>query len=97
MERRCGKVTGNLLVLGEYAVLEPGGLGVTLAVDRYLTVTIEPADRFAIESRWGSAVHTWSGEDSGDDLGRIEIGPRVFSQPAHDDTCSRGLRPERKR
>jgi phosphomevalonate kinase len=36
-------VPGNLLLLGEYAVLEEGGLGITLALERRVVVTAELA------------------------------------------------------
>lgn len=40
------KVPGNLLLLGEYAVTMPGGLGIAVAVDRYLTIDIEKSSHY---------------------------------------------------
>ncbi|MFI5781878.1 phosphomevalonate kinase [Nocardia sp. NPDC051570] len=37
------EVPGKLYIAGEYAVLEPGGAAVLVAVDRYLTVSVSPA------------------------------------------------------
>lgn len=34
---------GKLFVVGEYAVVEPGGRAVVIAVDRHVTVTLQPA------------------------------------------------------
>ena len=45
-------VPGNLLLAGEYAVLEEGGLGAALAVEPRLTVTVFPAERWEIVGRW---------------------------------------------
>jgi phosphomevalonate kinase len=45
-------VPGNLLLLGEYAVTEEGGLGLAVAVDRRVAVELEPADSLVIEGRW---------------------------------------------
>ncbi|MFI1916234.1 phosphomevalonate kinase [Nocardia sp. NPDC020380] len=39
------EVPGKLYVAGEYAVLEPGGAAVLVAVDRYLTVEVTPGER----------------------------------------------------
>ncbi|QIS08785.1 phosphomevalonate kinase [Nocardia arthritidis] len=37
-------VPGKVYIAGEYAVLEPGGTAVLVAVDRYLTVSLTPAE-----------------------------------------------------
>lgn len=57
-------VPGNLLLLGEYAVLEPGGLGLAVAVDRRIRVTAGPAVRLSMEGRMGPVVVRWPEEDS---------------------------------
>ncbi len=41
-------VPGNLLLLGEYAVLEEGGLGVSVAVERRVVIAIEEARELTI-------------------------------------------------
>jgi phosphomevalonate kinase len=56
-------VPGNLLLLGEYAVLEPGGLGLAVAVNHRVRVTAEPASRLSIEGRMGRAVVHWPEDD----------------------------------
>jgi phosphomevalonate kinase len=56
-------VPGNLLLLGEYAVVEPGGLGIAIAIEPRVTAVVRPAESatvagFAraggdtVESRW---------------------------------------------
>ncbi|MFC8981105.1 phosphomevalonate kinase [Streptomyces sp. NPDC057411] len=40
---------GKLLLVGEYAVLEPGRAAVVMAVDRYVTVTAAPPERAEVE------------------------------------------------
>jgi phosphomevalonate kinase len=45
-------VPGNLLLLGEYAVTEQGGLGLAVAVERRVVAELEPADSLVIEGRW---------------------------------------------
>ncbi len=39
------KVPGKLMIAGEYAVLEPGGQAIVIAVDRYITAVIEPSNQ----------------------------------------------------
>jgi mevalonate kinase len=53
-------VPGNLLLLGEYAVLEPGGLGVTLALERRVVIRVEPALRLEVLGFWGREAVHWS-------------------------------------
>lgn len=52
-------VPANLLLLGEYAVLEPGGLGLTVAIERRISVTITGAPRLAIAGEWGGGREEW--------------------------------------
>jgi phosphomevalonate kinase len=51
-------VPGNLLLLGEYAVTEQGGLGLALAVERRVVVEMEPASELEVEGRWGEGKGT---------------------------------------
>lgn len=37
------KVPGKLMIAGEYAVLEPGGQAIVVAIDRYIKAVIEPS------------------------------------------------------
>ena len=53
-------VPGNILLLGEYAVLEQGGLGLAMAVDRRVRITIEPGDALTIEGTWQGHAISWS-------------------------------------
>jgi phosphomevalonate kinase len=59
-------VPGNLLLLGEYAVLEEGGLGVALAVERRLTALAEPAEALTLTGEWGGGQGLrWSEQEPG--------------------------------
>lgn len=49
----------NLLLLGEYAVLEPGGLGVTVAVERRVRAKLAAAPSLTIEGRWSGGSTTF--------------------------------------
>ena len=52
-------VPGNLLLLGEYAVLERGGLGIALAPERRLTITVRPSLRLRIVGTWRGKTVEW--------------------------------------
>ena len=41
-------VPGNLLLLGEYAVLEPGGLGIAVAIERRVALELEAAKELTV-------------------------------------------------
>jgi phosphomevalonate kinase len=57
-------VPGNLLLLGEYAVLEKGGLGLAVAVERRLIVEAGPAPALTVTGSWsGGADLSWSAAD----------------------------------
>ncbi|HTZ53248.1 MAG TPA: hypothetical protein VMF68_16385 [Spirochaetia bacterium] len=45
-------VPGNILLLGEYAVLEEGGLGFALAVEPRVRLEAEPAPTLRVQARW---------------------------------------------
>jgi phosphomevalonate kinase len=55
-------VPGNLLLLGEYAVLEEGGLGITLAVDRSVSIHVESSNTLTISGTDGSRQFSWPRE-----------------------------------
>lgn len=55
-------VPGNLLLAGEYAVLEEGGLGAAVAVEPRLTVTVFPSDRWDLVGRWTGGGEQWDPE-----------------------------------
>jgi len=55
-------VPGNLLLAGEYAVLEDGGLGAAIAVEPRLTVTVTPAEEWEIVGRWVGGSELWNPE-----------------------------------
>lgn len=52
---------GNLLLCGEYAVLEEGGLGLGLAVEPRATLVFEPADRWEARFLFGDREWRWEG------------------------------------
>lgn len=58
---------GNLLIAGEYMVLEPGGLGIAVAADVRVTISTETAERLEIHGRMGDTVARWpaTGESPG--------------------------------
>jgi len=53
-------VPGNLLLAGEYAVLEEGGLGAALAVEPRLVVTVFPQDEWQLVGRWTGGGESWT-------------------------------------
>jgi phosphomevalonate kinase len=53
-------VPGNLLLLGEYAVLEPGGLGLAIAPDRRITIEVADCDTLAIQGILGTRHTSWT-------------------------------------
>jgi phosphomevalonate kinase len=53
-------VPGNLLLAGEYAVLEEGGLGLACAVEPRVHVTWQPSDHLVIETQFEDQQKTWS-------------------------------------
>jgi len=52
-------VPGNLLLFGEYAVLEEGGLGLAVAIERRVVVDLSPARELSILGRWGGESTEW--------------------------------------
>lgn len=56
-------VPGNLLLLGEYAVLEEGGLGFAAAVERRVVVTVQPADALEVTGSWPGGEIRWTASD----------------------------------
>jgi len=52
-------VPGNLLLFGEYAVLEEGGLGIAVAIERRVVVDLSPAPKLSILGRWGAETTEW--------------------------------------
>jgi len=55
-------VPGNLLLAGEYAVLEDGGLGAAVALEPRLTVTVFPEERWELVGRWTGGGEQWDPE-----------------------------------
>lgn len=54
------KVPGKLMIAGEYAVLEPHQKSVVVAVNRYVTVHIEPGEKNILSlPQWGLESITW--------------------------------------
>jgi phosphomevalonate kinase len=61
-------VPGNILLLGEYAVLEEGGLGVAMAVDRRVQIDIVQGESLRIEGNWQGSAYSWSRETTDNPL-----------------------------
>jgi phosphomevalonate kinase len=53
-------VPGNLLVLGEYAVLEEGGLGAAAAIEKRVRLQAEPAEGLSVEGVWPGGSFRWT-------------------------------------
>ncbi len=53
-------VPGNVLLLGEYAVLEEGGLGIAAAVDGRVRLEAEPAASLSITGLWTGGSFRWT-------------------------------------
>lgn len=56
---------GNFLLLGEYAVLEEGGLGVAVALERRLEITVRGAPSLTITGTTGRERYVWPPGSSG--------------------------------
>jgi phosphomevalonate kinase len=83
---------GNLLLLGEYAVTEQGGLGVALAVDRRVVMNTEPAPELMVEGRWGGRALRWT-RDSADQSPLISAIVEAWQEQCSmraDDRAARG-------
>jgi len=55
-------VPGNILVAGEYAVLENGGLGFGLAVDRRVKIVRKDSDTLSITTKFGGQEVVYTGK-----------------------------------
>ncbi len=53
------RVPGNILLSGEYAVLEPGGTGLALALNRYFYLEAEPSTQWDITSLYPDRETRW--------------------------------------
>lgn len=53
-------VPGNLLLLGEYAVLEEGGMGLAVAVERRIRVSLEPGKTLQVVGAWPGGGFSWT-------------------------------------
>ena len=58
-------VPGNILVLGEYAVLEEGGLGLAVAVETRVRLEAEPAADLVIQGTWPGSSISWTPDRRG--------------------------------
>lgn len=56
---RTLRIPGNLLLLGEYAVLEPGGLGIVMAVEPYVVASWASAPHFCLTGVTPQASDRW--------------------------------------
>ncbi len=57
-------VPGSLLLAGEYAVLEEGGLGYACAVEPRVFCSWTPHDRLCVRARYGKEERLWSPEET---------------------------------
>ncbi len=53
-------VPGNILLLGEYAVLEEGSLGAAVAVEKRVRLEAEPAHALSVEGIWPGGSLQWT-------------------------------------
>lgn len=84
-------VPGNILLLGEYAVLEEGGLGLAMAVEPRVRLEASPAGILQVDGQWpggsgpsplaDAAVGTVSEYLGGPCTGRIRVDSTDFFSP----------------
>ncbi|MCC3357147.1 phosphomevalonate kinase [Bacillus sp. REN16] len=82
------KVPGKLLIAGEYAVLEPEQQAVVIAVNRFITVTIEPSTQYILSLpdldfdflTWENSGNTIQLSDSDSQLQFIQHSIEVATQ-----------------
>jgi len=58
-------VPGNILLMGEYAVLEEGGLGLAMAVETRVRLEASPAPSLSIQGAWPGSSVSWAPEHRG--------------------------------
>jgi phosphomevalonate kinase len=51
---------GNLLLLGEYAVLEEGGLGIAVAIEHRISISVRAAESLAMTGTTGKERFRWT-------------------------------------
>ncbi len=66
-------VPGNILLSGEYAVLEEGGLGLACAVEPRVVVTTRAAATLRIVGVFGRSTVTWPTDSTGSDLFGVAV------------------------
>ena len=66
-------VPGNILLAGEYAVLEEGGLGLACAVEPRVVVTTRAAATLRIVGNFGRGAVTWPDDSPGSDLFEVVV------------------------
>ncbi len=52
--------SGNIILMGEYAVLEEGGLGIAAAVDGRVHVEVRPARSLSVTGVWTGSSFRWT-------------------------------------
>ncbi len=76
-------VPGNLLLFCEYAVLEEGGLGIAVAIERRVIVDLSPAPELSIFGRWGAESTEWHPRAAPEsEVGRQSIAGRAADERA---------------
>ena len=83
--RRALSVPGNVLLLGEYAVTEPGGLGIALGSGPRALGESEPAEELSLTARFGAEERRWPEE------------PLPLVEVALDALAEEGIAPEPQR
>ncbi len=58
-------VPGNVLLLGEYAVLEEGGLGLAMAVERRVRIRTSAGSGLSVGGSWPGGSFEWTPRDPG--------------------------------
>ena len=53
-------IPGSILVLGEYAILEEGGLGLAVAVDQRVRIDILASEELCIDGVWPGGALSWT-------------------------------------
>ena len=88
-------VPGNILVLGEYAVLEEGGLGFAVAVETRVRLETEPAPTLSIQGTWPGSSVSWTPGQPRNERARGDRGGRRIAAAGwsdHGETACRFLR-----
>jgi phosphomevalonate kinase len=79
-------VPGNILVLGEYAVLEEGGLGFAVAVETRVRLEAEASSTLVVEGTWPGSSVSWTPDRRGTSPlveSAVDVVSRLLGRPVH--------------